>query len=61
MDMKMEIAKHLSAACGVAAEEIATTIEKPTNADMGDYAYPCFKLAKVLHKAPYHCTRLAKK
>ena len=52
MDMKMEIAKHLSAACGVAAEEIAAAIEKPANADMGDYAYPCFKLAKVLRKAP---------
>ena len=52
MDMKLEIAKSLSAACGVAAEEIAAAIEVPANTDMGDFAYPCFKLAKVLRKAP---------
>ena len=40
MDMKQEIAKSLSAACGVAAEEIAAAIEVPANTDMGDFAYP---------------------
>ena len=38
MDMKLEIAKSLSAACGVAAEEIAAAIEVPANTDMGDFA-----------------------
>lgn len=35
MDMKLEIAESLSAACGVAAEEIAAAIEVPANTDMG--------------------------
>ena len=29
-------------------EEIAEALEVPKKADMGDYAFPCFKLAKVL-------------
>ena len=52
MDLKLEIANSIAAACGVTADEIAAAIEVPANSDMGDYAYPCFKLAKVLRKAP---------
>lgn len=52
MDLKLEIANSIAAACGVAADEIAAAVEVPANSDMGDYAYPCFKLAKVLRKAP---------
>ena len=33
-------------------EEITSLIETPPNKDMGDYAFPCFKLAKVFRKAP---------
>ena len=33
-------------------EEILGLIETPPNKDMGDYAFPCFKLAKVFRKAP---------
>ncbi len=33
-------------------EEIASMIEIPSNEKMGDYAFPCFKLAKELKKAP---------
>ena len=33
-------------------EEIVALIEVPPNKDMGDYAFPCFKLAKVFRKAP---------
>ncbi len=33
-------------------EEIMGMIEIPTDEKMGDYAFPCFKLAKVLRKAP---------
>lgn len=33
-------------------EEILALIETPPNKDMGDYAFPCFKLAKVFRKAP---------
>lgn len=34
------------------AEEIASLLEIPPKADMGDFAFPCFKLAKVYRKAP---------
>jgi arginyl-tRNA synthetase len=32
--------------------ELLEYIEIPPNREMGDYAFPCFKLAKVMHKAP---------
>lgn len=28
------------------------SIEIPPRPDMGDFAFPCFRLAKVMHKAP---------
>ena len=33
-------------------EEITALIEVPPNKDMGDFAFTCFKLAKVFRKAP---------
>jgi len=33
-------------------EEAMDLIEIPTDETMGDYAFPCFKLAKELRKAP---------
>ena len=37
---------------GLEKEEIMSMIEEPADSKMGDYAFPCFKLAKVLRKAP---------
>lgn len=37
---------------GLTVEEIRDMIEIPTDSKMGDYAFPCFKLAKLLRKAP---------
>ena len=37
---------------GVEREDIVSMIESPTDSKMGDYAFPCFKLAKVMRKAP---------
>ena len=37
---------------GLSREEIAAAIEIPPKSDMGDFAFPCFKLAKVYRKAP---------
>ena len=37
---------------GLEKEEITAMIETPADSKMGDYAFPCFKLAKVLRKAP---------
>lgn len=33
-------------------EEIVALLEVPPNKEMGDFAFPCFKLAKVFRKAP---------
>ncbi len=33
-------------------EEIKELVEVPTDETMGDYAFPCFKLAKIFRKAP---------
>ncbi|GAA2971818.1 arginine--tRNA ligase [Finegoldia magna] len=37
---------------GLTEEEISDLIEIPPNSDMGDYAFPVFKLAKTFRKAP---------
>ncbi|MDD4565234.1 MAG: arginine--tRNA ligase [Eubacteriales bacterium] len=37
---------------GLTVEEMRDMIEIPTDSKMGDYAFPCFKLAKLLRKAP---------
>ncbi|WP_027398712.1 arginine--tRNA ligase [Anaerovorax odorimutans] len=37
---------------GLTLEEIKDMIEIPVDSKMGDYAFPCFKLAKLLKKAP---------
>ena len=37
---------------GLALDDISQSIEVPTDTTKGDYAFPCFKLAKSLRKAP---------
>jgi len=37
---------------GFTREEISTFVEVPPNPDLGDYAFPCFRLAKTMRKAP---------
>lgn len=52
-NIKNEIAKILAEKIeGLSSEEIQSMIEIPQDTSMGDYAFPCFKLAKLLHKAP---------
>ncbi|GAA3643589.1 arginine--tRNA ligase [Asaccharospora irregularis] len=36
----------------LSVEEIKALLEVPPNKEMGDYAFPCFRLAKVFRKAP---------
>lgn len=52
INFKSEIAKAISAVTDINKEELETYIEIPPNSDLGDYAFPCFKLAKTLRKAP---------
>ncbi|MBQ2740123.1 MAG: arginine--tRNA ligase [Clostridia bacterium] len=51
MDYKKYIAEKLQVE-GVSVEEIYESIALPPNTEMGDYALPCFKFAKVLRKSP---------
>ena len=52
-NFKLELAKLLSdKMTGLSQDEIVAMIEVPANTTMGDYAFPCFKLAKELRKAP---------
>ena len=51
MDYKRYIAEKLNVE-GVSKEEIYDSIALPPNSEMGDYALPCFKFAKVLRKSP---------
>lgn len=37
---------------GLSANDISALIEIPPKPEMGDFAFPCFRLAKTMHKAP---------
>ena len=52
MDFKEIIAKEISKITNVNKNELIKYIEIPPNADLGDYAFPCFSLAKELKKSP---------
>lgn len=53
IDYKKKIAEMLEPHLdGVSAEDLEELIEVPADETMGDYALPCFRLAKVLHQAP---------
>ena len=51
-DFKNIIAEAISKAVNLGREEIYGYIEVPKDTQNGDYAFPCFKLAKSLKKAP---------
>lgn len=52
VDFKEKIAQKISEVTNIEKEELKIYIEIPPNSDLGDYAFPCFKLAKSLRKAP---------
>ncbi len=52
IDFKSIIAKAISEVVNIDEIEIKKSIEKPKGSENGDYAFPCFRLAKDLHKAP---------
>ena len=59
MDFKLAISEEIAAALKavydsepLGVQEIATGLEVPPDAAMGDYAFPCFKLSKSLRKSP---------
>ena len=52
LNFKNIIADSISKCIDVEPAEIKDYIEVPPDKNMGDYAFPCFRLAKTLKKAP---------
>lgn len=53
VDFKQVISESLKSKIeDMTIEEIKALLEIPPNKDMGDYAFPCFKLAKIFRKSP---------
>jgi arginyl-tRNA synthetase len=52
MDYKKIISEILSKHVELSYDEINALIEIPPRSEMGDFAFPCFKLSKVMRKAP---------
>ena len=53
IDYKVQIAQIIAKQeIGLTAEEIIEMIEVPADSKNGDFAFPCFRLAKAMRKAP---------
>ncbi len=51
-DYKKKIAEAIEKVTNIDSKILESFIEIPPDANLGDYAFPCFKLAKELKKAP---------
>lgn len=51
-NFKQIIAKQISKTININEKELESYIETPKDSQNGDYAFPCFRLAKELRKAP---------
>ncbi len=52
INFKKVIAYKISKVIDINEKELEGYIEVPSNKEMGDYSFPCFRLAKVLKKSP---------
>lgn len=53
MDIKQKLAQVLiDQGLDMPLDEIIRSLETPPNKEMGDYAFPCFRLAKTMRMAP---------
>ena len=52
MDFRQAVAKKVSELTELDLESVNRLIEIPPQEDMGDFAFPCFALAKTMRKAP---------
>ncbi len=52
IDFKEKISEAISEATKIEKEELLRGVEIPKEEKQGDYAFPCFRLAKTLKKAP---------
>ena len=49
IDFKKIIGEKIAKAAEIEEAEVTSYIEIPPNTEMGDYAFPCFKLAKEMN------------
>ena len=52
VNFKQQIAGMIAEVTKLNEKELETYIETPKDSKNGDYAFPCFRLAKELKKAP---------
>ncbi len=52
MDFREMIARSLAEATGLDEQDVAGMLETPPDPALGDAAFPCFRLAKQMRKAP---------
>lgn len=52
MEFKSVIAEAIAKATEIDTKEIIDFVEVPKEKNNGDFSFPCFKLAKVMHKSP---------
>ncbi|MDR1619663.1 MAG: arginine--tRNA ligase [Clostridiales bacterium] len=52
MDFITQLAAALGAHCGMSEHELIETFTTPPDSKMGDFAFPCFKLAKSMKRPP---------
>ncbi len=52
MDYRTEIAARISTVTGLSVTATDKLIEVPPQTELGDYAFPCYSLSKILRKAP---------
>jgi len=52
MDFKQQVIEKIAELTQLEIGKVSESVEIPPNPEMGDLAFPCFPLAKVLRKAP---------
>ena len=62
MEYRMKIVQWLAGETGISVEQIDSWMEIPPQPALGDFAFPCFQLARTLRQAPPQiAARLAEK
>ena len=52
MEFKQQLAARIAVAANLSEEQVFGMLETPPKQELGDFAFPCFSLAKVYRKAP---------
>lgn len=52
MNYKLAVATKIAEVTKLDMEQVLKLVEVPPQPELGDFAFPCFALAKTLHKAP---------